>query len=78
MKKANLIFFAYFVPVVSYAASVDIETPKTITSEKIEYDVKTETIKTSGETEIVNQTGQRMTLTDSYLSKMVIIYLVMT
>lgn len=69
MKKANLIFFAYFVPVVSYAASVDIETPKTITSEKIEYDVKTETIKTSGETEIVNQTGQRMTLTDSYLSK---------
>ena len=69
MKKANLIFFVYFVPVVSYAASVDIETPKTITSEKIEYDVKTETIKTSGETEIVNQTGQRMTLTDSYLSK---------
>lgn len=51
------------------AASIDLDTPKTITAEKIEYDVKSETIKTSGNTEIVNSSGQRMTLTDSYLSK---------
>lgn len=56
-------------PVVSQAASIDIETPKTITADKIEYDVKSETIKTTGNTEIVNETGQRLTLTDSYLSQ---------
>ncbi len=55
-------------PATASAASVDIETPKTITADKIEYDVKSETIKTSGDTEIVNQSGQRMTLTDSYLT----------
>ena len=53
----------------AYALSVDTETPKTITADKIEYNVKTDTIKTSGNTEIVNKSGQRMTLTDSYLSK---------
>ena len=58
-----------FVPYFAYGASVDIETPKTIVSDKIEYDTKTDTIKTSGSTEITNQTGQRMTLTDSYLSQ---------
>lgn len=69
MKKINPFFILCFIPSFANAVSVDIETPKTITSEKIEYDLKTETIKTSGETEIVNQTGQRLTLTDSYLSK---------
>ena len=58
-----------FAPIVANAMSVDTDTPKTITADKIEYDVKSETIKTSGDTEIVNQSGQRMTLTDSYLSK---------
>ena len=48
---------------------VDVNSPKTIKSEKIEYDVKTGTIKTSGKTEITNSSGQRMTLTDSYLSQ---------
>ncbi len=69
MKKFNPILIACLIPAASTAATLDIETPKTITSEKIVYNVKTETIQTSGETEIVNQTGQRMTLTDSYLSQ---------
>ena len=58
-----------FIPISGYALSVDTDTPKTITADKIEYDVKSKTIKTSGNTEIINESGQRMTLTDSYLSK---------
>lgn len=69
MKKTSAFLVFCILPVATGAASVDMETPKTITADKIEYDVKTETIKTSGNTEIVNASGQRMTLTDSYLSK---------
>ena len=69
MKKITRILTLCMMPAVANAASVDLEAPKTITADKIEYDVKSETIKTSGDTEIVNQSGQRMTLTDSYLSK---------
>lgn len=69
MKKNSAFLVFCILPVAAGAASVDMETPKTITADKIEYDVKTETIKTSGNTEIVNASGQRMTLTDSYLSK---------
>ena len=69
MKKTSAFLVFCILPVAAGAASVDMETPKTITADKIEYDVKTETIKTSGNTEIVNASGQRMTLTDSYLSK---------
>ena len=52
-----------------FAIAVDVNEPKTIKSDKIEYDVKSGTIKTSGKTEITNTSGQRMTLTDSYLSQ---------
>ena len=69
MKKTSAFLVFCILPVAAGATSVDMETPKTITADKIEYDVKTETIKTSGNTEIVNASGQRMTLTDSYLSK---------
>lgn len=69
MKKFKPLLVLCLAPVVAQAASIDIETPKTITAQKIEYDVKTETITTSGDTEIVNETGQRLTLTDSYLSQ---------
>ncbi len=51
------------------AAPMDFNTPKTITADKIEYDIKSESIKTSGATEIVNAGGGRVTLTDSYLSQ---------
>ena len=55
-------------PTPLFAIAVDVNEPKTIKSEKIEYDVKTGSIKTSGKTEITNASGQRMTLTDSYIS----------
>lgn len=51
------------------AFSVDANEPKTIVADKIEYDVKSETIKTSGKTEITNKSGQRLTLTDSYITQ---------
>ena len=53
----------------AYGAGGDINAPKTITADKIEYDIKSETIKTSGNTEITNANGQRLTLTNSYISK---------
>lgn len=68
MKKLYPFLACIIAPTVAGAMSVDVESPKTITADKIEYDVKSETIKTSGNTEIVNQSGQRMTLTDSYLT----------
>mgnify|MGYP001121329636 CR=1 FL=1 len=69
MRKIAPIFIACICPVTLRAASVDINQPKTITADKIEYDLKSESIKTSGNTEIINASGQRMTLTDSYISK---------
>ena len=62
-------FLLLFISGPLFAITVDTDTPKTIQSEKIEYDVKSGAIKTSGKTEITNASGQRMTLTDSYLSK---------
>ena len=53
----------------SAGLSVDANAPKTITADKIEYDLKNSTIKTTGQTEIKNQSGQRMTLVDSYISQ---------
>ena len=53
----------------AFALGLDMNQSRTITADKIEYDVKSETIKTTGKTEIVNQAGQKMTLTDSYISQ---------
>ena len=52
-----------------YALSVDTNEPRLIVADKIEYNVKAEEIKTVGNTEITNKSGQRMTLTDSYISQ---------
>ena len=68
MKKLLLIFLNILFIASSHAVSINVEEPRTIVADKIEYDVKSETIKTSGTTEITNQSGQRMTLTDSYIS----------
>lgn len=68
MKKVAPIFAAAIITP-TFAASVDFNEPKTITAPKIEYNVKDESIKTVGKTEIINASGQRMTLTDSYISK---------
>ncbi len=69
MKRVIFAFLSMFVTAPLFAVAIDVNEPKTIQSEKIEYDVKTGAIKTSGKTEITNATGQRMTLTDSYLSQ---------
>jgi len=69
MKKICLLILSITVCGTSKAASVNLSEPKTIIADKIEYDVKSESIKTSGDTEIINQSGQRMTLRDSYISK---------
>ena len=52
-----------------YALSIDANEPRLIVADKIEYNVKAEEIKTVGNTEITNKSGQRMTLTDSYISQ---------
>lgn len=69
MKKMFAFLSAWFVASAFAAnAPLDINSPKTIKSDKIEYDVKTGMVKTKGNTEITNAAGQRMTLKDSYLS----------
>ncbi len=53
----------------THAISVDLNEPTVIKADKIEYDLKSETIKTIGKTEISNKSGQKMTLKDSYITK---------
>ncbi len=70
MKKALIVFCLSMIATATYGApSFDVDAAKTIRADKIEYDVHSESIKTSGNTEITNASGQRMTLTDSYISK---------
>ena len=53
----------------AYALPLDVNSPKTIKTQKVEYDVKSGTVRTKGKTEITNAAGQRMTLQDSYISQ---------
>ena len=69
MRKLFWSFIGCIVCGVGNAASLDLNAPKTIVAPKIEYDVKSESIQTTGKTEITNQSGQKMTLTDSYISQ---------
>ena len=69
MKRLTVILVGLLFMNASYAITIDADDARTITAERIVYDVKSETIKTAGQTEIVNTSGQRMTLTDSYLSQ---------
>ena len=69
MKKLKLSFIAYFCIIAqAYALGLDVNEPKTIIADKIEYNVKSEEINTVGNTEITNKSGQRLTLVDSYMS----------
>ena len=52
-----------------FALGVDMDSPKTIKSDKIEYDLKSEEIKTSGNTEITNASGQTIKLNNASFSK---------
>ena len=53
----------------AYAITVDLEEPRTIVAPRIEYDLKSDILKTVGETEITNKSGQRLTLVDSYINQ---------
>lgn len=68
MKILKFIFTLPFLSTAVCAATLDINAPKTIEAEKIEYNVKSNEIKTSGKTDVSNESGARMTLTDSYLA----------
>lgn len=68
MKKLYLIFAYLFVSANADAISISADEPRTIVADKIEYNVKTETITTRGNTEITNASGQRLTLTDSHIT----------
>ena len=53
----------------AFALGVNMNEAKTIKSDTIEYNVKTEEIKTSGNTEMTNASGQRVKLDNLTLSK---------
>lgn len=62
-------FLLCFYTVSVMALGVNFDEPKTITSETIEYNVKTEEIKTKGNTEMTNASGQRVKLNSITMSK---------
>lgn len=69
MIKRIAFFTLCFLPQIALGIAVDFDEAATIRADKVEYDLKSETIKTTGKTEITNKSGQKMTLTDSYLTK---------
>lgn len=72
MKKiiyAVLSFISIYCPYVfAKGISMDENSPKNITADKIEYNVKSASIQTKGKTTITNQSGQTLKLTDSSFS----------
>jgi LPS-assembly protein len=67
----QIIAFSLFLFTLSdaFALGVNLNEAKTIKSDKIEYNVKSEEIKTSGNTEMTNASGQRVKLDSVTLSK---------
>lgn len=67
----NLISFLSmcFIATGALAIGIDLDGPKTIKSDMIEYNVKTEEMKASGNTEMVNSAGQRVKLNSLTISK---------
>lgn len=69
MKKLySFLVFFLGVNASALALTVNVDEPRLIVADKIEYNAKSEEIKTVGNTEITNKSGQRMTLVDSYIS----------
>ncbi|MBN1325262.1 MAG: LPS-assembly protein LptD [Alphaproteobacteria bacterium] len=69
MKIFKSIFLFCLIPSALFAGTIyDTDLPKTITAPKIEYNIKSETMKTTGKTEVSNTSGQKITLVDSYMS----------
>ena len=53
----------------AFALGINTDEAKTVKSDEIEYDVKSQEIKTSGNTEVTNASGQRIKLNKLSLSK---------
>ncbi|MCR4917973.1 MAG: LPS assembly protein LptD [Alphaproteobacteria bacterium] len=69
MKKSYTFLTLLFAPCAALGLSVNTDEPTVIKADKVEYDLNSETIKTTGKTEITNQSGQKMTLGDSKFTK---------
>ena len=69
MKYLTSSLLAMFIFSKAFALGVDMDAPKTIKSDKIEYDLKSEEMKTSGNTEITNTSGQTIKLNSASFSK---------
>ncbi len=69
MKYLILSFWYLFFITNAFALGVNLNEPKTIKSDKIEYDVKSQEMQASGNTEITNQSGQTIKLNQASISK---------
>ena len=69
MKYVNLSCLMCMITTNAFCLGVNMDEAKTITSDKIYYNVKSEEMKTSGNTEMVNASGQRVKLNELTLSK---------
>ena len=69
MKYLTTSFLICLVASNAFALGVNLDEPKTITSDEIEYDVKSQELKTFGNTEMTNASGQRVKLDNISISK---------
>ena len=69
MKTVNLSLLACILTTNAFCLGINTEEPKTIKSDKIYYNVKSEEVKASGNTELTNESGQRVKLNELTLSK---------
>ena len=60
MRYFTSIFLVLLITANAVAIEIDEKSPKTIKSDRIEYNLKTSTIKTYGNTEITNDAGQKI------------------
>ena len=69
MRYFTSIFLVLLITANAVAIEIDEKSPKTIKSDRIEYNLKTSTIKTYGNTEITNDAGQKIKTDGLSLSK---------
>jgi LPS-assembly protein len=63
------IITAVFLSLIVSIAGAEVPEYQTIDSDKINYNIRSEELKTSGRTEITSKSGPKMTLVDAYVSK---------
>ncbi len=69
MKSIKLSLLICLITTNAFCLGVNMDEPKTLKSDKVYYNVKSEEIKTSGNTEMINASGQRVKLNELSLSK---------